>query len=836
MVKFLRVVAVVLALSYVPGFTAASEMSSLRDGEPEGPAQAAVEAPAEHGSAGLPMEALALEQDYQDEYTRLRDLALAGQSETALQGLDVLLQQDIPAGLRVRIYATAISIAANIEDWTRAFGWLSDAMPYLPEAKEEGALLLSAAGYLYALVGETKMGLGFGRRALALADAGSDAVVQCRVLAMLALAVEYGGDYVEAEQLRRRQIETCTRAGEVAFVATATHGVSQALARVDRHAEALRWAEQSVAQAEAAGSWIGVNNGKLAIARSLVALKQEPARAEALLTGVRQYWREQKAALSLAETEQAWADLDESTGDLAGALTHLKATMRHSHETERNARERQLAYLQVRFDTQRKEQTIALLEAEKSLSELAVTATQRRQLLLIVGLAGLLITAALLSILLRRTFRDRQHYRWTSEHDGLTGLYNHEKVCELGEVGFARARDSGQAFTAIVLDIDAFKSVNDHYGHAAGDEALHTMGAWISEVVGHDGISGRRGGDEFTILLEADTAAAKATLDRLRKLIQPVSTLGEKFGFSISAGVCQAGADVTTLEQLLHQADQALYRAKHEGGDRVVCADEAALDTSTANAGLVVVGSGIQFGRHVSERTLSEIRRAEVVLCLADPFALAMIQSFCPGAINLGAYYAPGKDRRETYREIDAAIMAEVRAGKRVCAVFYGHPGVFADVPHRVVRKAREEGFAARMEPGISAEACLYADLGIDPGHCGVQSMEATQFMFYDRRLDPCGVVLLWQVALAGDLSCTRLHAEPEGLQALVDKLLRWYPPEHEAILYEAAQLPIDSPRAERLRLRDLPTAHYQEFTTLVIPPLGELQPDPDSVLRTDMA
>jgi hypothetical protein len=171
--------------------------------------------------------------------------------------------------------------------------------------------------------------------------------------------------------------------------------------------------------------------------------------------------------------------------------------------------------------------------------------------------------------------------------------------------------------------------------------------------------------------------------------------------------------------------------------------------------------------------------------------------------------------------------MAEVDAGRHVCAVFYGHPGVFADVPHAVLGKARAKGIPARMEPGISAEACLYADLGIDPGKRGVQSMEATHFMLYDRQPDTAGLVLLWQVALSGDLSCSRMHAERDGLQALVDKLLRWYPVDHEVILYEAAQLPIGSPRIERLALCDLPAAHYEEYTTLVMPALGELRGDP---------
>ena len=102
------------------------------------------------------------------------------------------------------------------------------------------------------------------------------------------------------------------------------------------------------------------------------------------------------------------------------------------------------------------------------------------------------------------------------------------------------------------------------------------------------------------------------------------------------------------------------------------------------------------------------------------------------------------------------------------------------------------------MEPGISAEASLYADLGLAPGRRGVQSIEATHVLVHERQLDPAGLVLLWQVALSGDLTCSRLHAEAEGLQALADKLQRWYPPDHEVILYEAARLPIESFRAER--------------------------------------
>ncbi len=777
-------------------------------------------------------DALSPGQQHRVEFVRMRNLALAGNERAALEGLEDLLRQPLSASLRIRVYTTAISVAANVEDWPLAFTWLSQALSYLPEAPEESARLLGAASYLHTLVGEIDKARELALQALPQAEAGDDARALCLAVADVALAEDHGRNFAEAERWRHRQIEACERAGERIYTANGKYGVGKMAAAQGRHGEALDWARQALEEFEAAGFTAGAFSARLIVAGSLIAAGRNLGEAQALLARTLRYYRDQESDLAIAETEHLLARLAERRGDVAGALAHTKEAMSAAAAAERDARERRLAYLQVAFDTRLKEQQIALLEAEKQVSELQVTATKRWQLLLALGMGGLLVTAILLSILLRRSFRERLRYRWQSEHDSLTRLYNYQQVRRLGEAAFARARAGGKPFTAIVADIDLFKQVNDRYGHAAGDEALRALGGWIGEAAEGRGIAGRSGGDEFTILLEADAADADAMLQRLRDRIEPITVFGQTFGINISSGICQADGNASTLEQLIHLADQALYRAKREGRDRIVCATDLPASTlpeipsAQAPAGLVVVGSGIQFGRHASERCLSEIRAAEVVFCLADTFALGMVRAMRPDAVNLGVHYAAGKDRRQTYREIDAAIMAEVRAGRRVCAVFYGHPGVFADVPHRVVRKARDEGFAARMEPGISAEACLYADLGLDPGHRGVQSMEATHFLVYDRQPDTVGLVLLWQVALSGDLSCTRLHAERDGLQALVDKLLRWYPADHEVVLYEAARLPIEAPRIERLPLRDLPMARYEEYTTLVIPPLDELRED----------
>ncbi|WP_240695185.1 SAM-dependent methyltransferase [Corallincola luteus] len=247
---------------------------------------------------------------------------------------------------------------------------------------------------------------------------------------------------------------------------------------------------------------------------------------------------------------------------------------------------------------------------------------------------------------------------------------------------------------------------------------------------------------------------------------------------------------------------------------------------------LVITGFGIQLGRHLTRRVESELDKADVVLAMMDDFSLTWLKGKYPALIDLSLLYGKDgeKDRRQTYREMELAILEPLRAGKNVCAIFYGHPGVFADVPHAAIKQAREEGYEAIMEPAISADACLYADLGLDPGMSGLQSYEATQFLVYQRPLDPSALVVLWQIGVVGDLTCTQFHTYSDRVQALVTKLLRWYEPEHEVILYEAAVLPIEGHREERLPLSELPNASFKTITTLVIPPKLEWLADHEAL------
>ncbi len=245
------------------------------------------------------------------------------------------------------------------------------------------------------------------------------------------------------------------------------------------------------------------------------------------------------------------------------------------------------------------------------------------------------------------------------------------------------------------------------------------------------------------------------------------------------------------------------------------------------------VGTGIRLAGQNTVINRSIIRAADRVFGIVpDEFVATYLISLNERYESLQPFYAAGKSRRRTYAEMIEHMLSEVRKGLTVCFVSYGHPGVFSYVGHQSIRQARDEGFDATMEPGISAEDCLYADLNIDPGATGCQQYEASQFMFYDHPVNPAALLILWQISIAGEHTLTRFDTTPERLQVLVEHLGQWYPADHEVTLYEAAFLPIEDARIERISLSDLPSARLDTKTTLVIPAAKALRTNPELLER----
>jgi precorrin-6B methylase 1 len=239
---------------------------------------------------------------------------------------------------------------------------------------------------------------------------------------------------------------------------------------------------------------------------------------------------------------------------------------------------------------------------------------------------------------------------------------------------------------------------------------------------------------------------------------------------------------------------------------------------------IVCVGIGMTLGSHISPLARNYIEHADIVFSLvSDGLVEQWIEGMNKDVRSLQPYYQEGTSRIVTYRNMVQAIITEVKQGHRVVGAFYGHPGVFACVPHLVIEQAKSLGYFAQMEPGISAEDCLFADLAIDPGEYGCAQFESSQFMFYKRRVDPSAYLILWQIGIAGDTSLAKFSTGENHRKILLEILQENYALTHQVILYEAPTLAIYQPRKTVISLAELLTAKINPHTTLVIPPSKKL-------------
>lgn len=243
---------------------------------------------------------------------------------------------------------------------------------------------------------------------------------------------------------------------------------------------------------------------------------------------------------------------------------------------------------------------------------------------------------------------------------------------------------------------------------------------------------------------------------------------------------------------------------------------------------LSVVGAGIRPGLQTTPEARALVEAATRVFYLFnEPLGERWLLTIRPDAESLASCYRDGAPRIDAYSEMVDRLLGPVRIGDQVCAVFYGHPGVFVRPAHEAVRRARAEGYSAEMVPGISAEDMLFSDVGFDPAERGCQSHEATEFLLEGRRFEPTSALVLWQAGAIGEDLHRAQGYRSIGIGLLVEALLETYPPSHEVVVYEANELPLGPHLVHRVALADLAAAPLSVRSTLLVPPLAARPRDP---------
>ena len=274
----------------------------------------------------------------------------------------------------------------------------------------------------------------------------------------------------------------------------------------------------------------------------------------------------------LAMLYQARAATLEALGLPDAALADLKRYIELDARISRDQRDQQAQWLHYQFDTGRRDLENRRLIREKSLGErqVATLLQARRWQWAALALGGVLLV--LLGALTMRQLVRMQRLRELASTDALTGVANRRSIDRLGADAIAHARMAGEGFTVLTFDIDHFKRVNDSFGHLTGDQVLARIAHACQLALRQFDLLGRTGGEEFLVLLP-NTRLEQAHLiaERLRAAVAAIdfSEISDDLTVTISVGMAELCAADADLQALMHRADNALYRAKADGRNRV---------------------------------------------------------------------------------------------------------------------------------------------------------------------------------------------------------------------------------------------------------------------------
>ncbi|MGL6291421.1 MAG: diguanylate cyclase [Silanimonas sp.] len=514
-------------------------------------------------------------------------LALEARYDEALRRTDPLAQSAASPELRLRAAALAVNVQAASRDFLEGQKRLEvllaqvDALPDSPVRRHVDLV----AAVFYNQLGQSDIAQRHAERVLA-----GDADLAERCSASL-------------QQLEAQFARQPRRLGEDDFSAVSTRCAESGSALAAGFADVLyaRWLT-SQDDAERAAEHLGARMP------SLLATRYAPLLAEAhaqLAESLQEIGRlddaeaEADAALALSASltsglpllmaRRTRYEIALARGDTAGALRQLQAVMTAERAYQDEVRHLQEAYEAGRQESLARQQTLALLEERNAQLRLEAERSARTTTMLTLLLAPVALGVVGLLGWAWQSRREQRRHRRLAQIDPLTGLWTRPHFTQHAEAALAIAERQAQPMALVLVDLDHFSQVNSRHGHLSGDRLLAAVGRTMVEMQGGNLHFGRLGGEEFAVLLPGaglDTGLAFA--ERCRAAIATTRALGfdERTTLAITAsfGVVSTTAAGYRLRDLLANADQALYRAKGAGRNRVAAAVVVPLASFEATA------------------------------------------------------------------------------------------------------------------------------------------------------------------------------------------------------------------------------------------------------------
>jgi diguanylate cyclase (GGDEF)-like protein len=432
---------------------------------------------------------------------------------------------------------------------------------------------LNAMANLYsdAQVGEFDKAIEYYRELLVSEEAAGAKGAIATTLFNIASAYEEKGDYDASLRDFQRALALDREIGEHESVAEGERAVGRVLLAQGRPQEALPMIDRALAYFVEKGNADAQGRTRITRAHALRKLGRldEAMRAIDLSLahfGERDNWR------YLVSVRRERAEILAARGEWRAAYTEAQELRTVEARLEKGLMKERTSRLRVQFDAARKEEQNAALRADnqRRVAELnsARHARNLQWLVILIGAALL----AVFGIMAFQQLRKNRRMRSLAMTDDLTGLPNRRHILEYLDEQRKASVDGDAPLALIAFDIDHFKRINDVHGHAGGDRVLASVSRIIAPHLRSSDRLGRVGGEEFLVVLP-DTSLPDAHMvaERLRTIIESTALEGlpNDLRMTASFGVAKRliNDDAKTI---LKRADDALYRAKREGRNRVV--------------------------------------------------------------------------------------------------------------------------------------------------------------------------------------------------------------------------------------------------------------------------
>ena len=506
-------------------------------------------------------------------YLKAWQVAYFGDYAAAIPELNAVIGQSTDPTLRFRAGLTAVNLLGIAARYVDAFSYLNQLLEQLPQvtAPDVRVQALGTASQLYIEAGQFDLATAYADQLIS-ESAGDDDACKGRYLKTEAL-YQAGKPQVGIEQFEN-VIALCNAAHEPIF----SNGMLAHMASFHiQHGQvraAIASLEKSYADVKRIGyvRLVSKFDALLALAywKQGKLMQAQSYAEDAVKNSVKNEYTE-----PLSGAYRVLYMLAKQQGDLVAALSWHEKYMAADKGYLNDVSAKALAYQTVKQQVLAKKLQVDALNKENRILQLQHELNQKAVETSRLWIILLLSLLAFIAFLTYRIKRSQLSFMRLARRDGLTGIYNRQHFVAEAERQLEYCKKSSREACLVLIDLDHFKVVNDTFGHATGDRVLKRAVEACQKYLRSTDVFGRLGGEEFGILLpECSLEQVSARVEVLRFAVASVA-MEDEFDVQVSGsfGIAATESSGYELRELLINADDALYQAKHDGRNRAVVFD-----------------------------------------------------------------------------------------------------------------------------------------------------------------------------------------------------------------------------------------------------------------------